>query len=303
MKVPYWLLAALFHCLTISAASATDLAEKPLVIEAKIDRQGEFMRSGFGYVWMMAGAKLVRVDPSDNSFTEHKLARIQGPFRSIAMGEGAVWVPDVGTDLIHKFDLASSTVTLTIPAEMSHYEGSIGVGEGAVWVDEKLALRRFNASSGAEEARIELPSEGAGVVVAFGSVWVAAPRKDELYRIDPKTNALTQTIALKTRPRFLAADENSVWVLDHGGFVQGVDGKTGEVTATIETGPMGGGGDIDAGGGFVWLTTLDITLMQIHAKTKSIVARFRDKNIRGGICFGGGAVWMSGSAIYRVKVQ
>lgn len=295
--------ALLFSCLAAPAASATEMPEKPLVIEAKIPRAGDFMRSGFGSVWMMAGAKLVRINPADNSFTDTKLAGIVGPFRSLAMGEGAVWVPDVTSDVIYKFDPASSTVALTIPFKMGDSEGSIGVGEGSVWVAEKQLLTRFNAESGAEEAQIELPGEGAGVAVAFNSVWVTSTRKNAIYRIDPKTNAVTQATALESRPRFLTADETSLWILDQGGFVQAVDGKTGEVTATIEIGPTGGGGDMDAGGGFIWLATQDITLMQIDPKSKSIVARFKDDTVGDGFCFGGGAVWISGDAIHRVKVQ
>ena len=89
--------------------------------------------------------------------------------------------------------------------------------------------------------------------VAFGSVWITSTRKNALYRIDPKSNAVTQTTALESRPRFITADQDQLWTLNQGGFVQAVDGRTGEVTATIATGPMGGGGDIDAGGGFIWL--------------------------------------------------
>ncbi len=298
-----FLAALLFSFFVAPAARATDIPDKPLVIEAKIPRAGDFMRSGFGSVWMMAGAKLVRINPADNSFTDSKLQGIVGPFRNIAMGEGAVWVPDVSTDMIHRFDPASSTVTTTIPATMGDSEGSIGVGEGSVWVAEKQLLTRFNAASGAEEAKIELPGEGAGVVVALGAIWVTSTRKNALYRIDPKANAVTQTTALESRPRFITAEGDSLWILDQGGFVQAVDGKTGEVTATIETGPMGGGGDIDAGGGFIWLATQDITLMQIDPKTKTIVARFHNEEVGDGFCFGGGTVWISGDAVHRVKVK
>ncbi len=113
------------------------------------------------------------------------------------------------------------TVTLSFPAKLGDREGSIGVGEGSVWVTDKQLLTRFNAASGAEEAKIELPGEGAGVAVAFGSVWITSPRKNALYRVDPKTNAVAQTTALEPRPRFLTADADSLWILDHGGFLQG----------------------------------------------------------------------------------
>ncbi len=304
MNVPYKLLAALsLSFLAVPAAFATDVPDKPLVIEAKIPRFGDFIRCAFGSVWMMSGAKLVRVNPADNAFTDTLLKGIQGPFRGIAMGEGALWLPDVGTGTIHRFDPTTSTVTLSFTAKLGDREGSIGVGEGSVWVTDKLLLTRFNAASGAEEAKIELPGEGAGVVVAFGSVWVTSPRKNALYRVDPKTNAVAQTTALQPRPRFLTAGADSLWILDHGGFLQEVDGKTGEVKATIETGPLGGGGDIDVGGGFIWATSHDIPLMRVDPQSKSLVEKFHNDEVGDALCFGGGAVWISGDAIYRVKVH
>jgi virginiamycin B lyase len=153
-------------------------------------------------------------------------------------------------------------------------------------VTDKQLLTRFNAASGAEEAKIELPGEGAGVAVAFSSVWITSPRKNALYRIDPKTNAVTQTAALESRTRFLTADQDSLWILDHGGFVQAVKGKTGEVTATIETGPLGGGGDIDVGGGFIWATSHDIPLMRVDPQSKSLVAKFHNDEVGDALCFG-----------------
>jgi virginiamycin B lyase len=302
MKIPSKLLAAvLFPFLATTPVSALDVPDKPLVIEARIPGFGDFIRCAFGSVWMMSGAKLVRVNPANNDFTNTKLAGIQGPFRGIAMGEGALWLPDVGAGMIHRFDPASSTVTLSFPAKLGDREGSIGVGEGSVWVTDKLLLTRFNAVSGAEEAKIELPGDGAGVIAAFGSIWVTSPRKNALYRIDPHTNAMAQTTALESRPRFLTADQTSLWVLDQGGFVQSVDGETGAVTATIETGPLGGGGDIDVGGGFIWATSHEIPLMQIDPRSKSIVAKFHNDEVGDALCFGGGTVWISGDAIYRVK--
>jgi virginiamycin B lyase len=298
-----FLAAVLLSCLAAPAAPATEVPAKPLVIEAKIPRPGDYIRCAFGSVWMMSGAKLVRVNPADNTFTDTMLKGIQGPFRGIAMGEEALWLPDVGTDLIHRFDPTSNAVTLSIPAIMGDRDGMIGVGEGSVWVTEKQLLTRFNAATGKEEAKIELPGEGVAVAVAFGSVWITSPRKNKLYRIDAKTNVVAQTIALKPRPHFMVADQDTLWILDNGGFVQSVDGKTGEVKATIETGPLYGGSEIDVGDGFIWATSVDIPLMAMDPQSNSMIAKFHDDKVGDHICFGGGAVWISGDAIYRVKVR
>ena len=119
-----FLAAVLLSCLAAPAAPATEVPAKPLVIEAKIPRPGDYIRCAFGSVWMMSGAKLVRVNPADNTFTDTMLKGIQGPFRGIAMGEGALWLPDVGTGMIHRFDPTSNAVTLSFPAKLGDREGS-----------------------------------------------------------------------------------------------------------------------------------------------------------------------------------
>ena len=111
---------------------------------------------------------------------------------------------------------------------------------------------RFNAQSGEVEAQITLPSGGSGVTVAYGSVWVTGITKGELYRIEPKTNAVVMTVPLKPSPRYVVAAEGSVWVMSEGtGTLQQIDGRTGLIAAAFETGKPGWG-DFDVGGGYVW---------------------------------------------------
>ena len=100
----------------------------------------------------------MRINPADNTFTDNKLQGIIGPFRNITMGEGAVWVPDVNADVIHKFDPASSTETLSIPVLMGDSEGSIGVGEGSVWVAEKSFSRASMPRAGKKRRRLHYPA-------------------------------------------------------------------------------------------------------------------------------------------------
>src|SRR5215217_1727759 len=138
-------------------------------------------------------------------------------------------------------------------------QGTIGVGEGAVWVvtaeDAEKTLTRLNAESGAVEAKISLPSSGAGVTVAYGSIWVTSPANSELYRIDPKTNALVSTTKLRQTPKYLISGADSIWVLNRGdGTVQRVNGRTAEVTATIAPTKGATKGDLAYGGGYVWLS-------------------------------------------------
>ena len=301
-----WLLrSALFAILSIvSPPALADPEEKPLEISASIPRSGDFLAFGFGSVWMMSGSRLARIDPVDNSVVDTIIDGTSGKFRAYQLSEGAVFLPDVLKDVVFQFDPETSAVVRVIPVDMDQGEGSIGVGEGSVWVMEdgvdRTHLVRLSARDGARQATITLPADGAGVRVAFGSVWVTAPRANELYRIDPSTSSITQVIPLKPEPRFLTSDVRSIWVADQSGFIQKINGTSGVVEATIATGREEGGGDIDAGGGFVWLSFNSLPLMQVDAKSNSIVAIFQRKYMGDAVRYGAGSLWISGDDLSRV---
>jgi DNA-binding beta-propeller fold protein YncE len=104
---------------------------------------------------------------------------------------------------------------------------------------------------------------------------LACYQKSELYQINPKTNAITSTIPLHRSPRFLASGEGSIWVLTRGdGTVQRIDGQTGKLTATIETGGAGTLGDIATGGGYVWVSLPGTPVAQIDPKTNMLIRKF-----------------------------
>jgi virginiamycin B lyase len=221
----------------------------------------------------------------------------RGGYRGIEIGEGAVWIPDVGAGMVYKVDLTSNAVITRFATSMRGTEGSIGVGEGSVWLttadDSNKTLVRYNAVTGAQEAAIALPGPGIGVVVDYGSVWVTGYSKGEPYRINPKNNALAMTVKLRERPRFIASGEGSIWVLNQGdGTVQRVDASTGEVLATIETGRAGSGGDIDCGGGYVWFTMPRAPVGQMDPKTNTLVRIFKGGTMGDAIRYGDRPRWV-----------
>src|SRR6185369_12299024 len=136
-------------------------ALRELVTEAEIPRGGDFMGFGFGALWIMSGTRLARIEGADNRIIDIPLKGTVGRYRGIAIGENAVWVPDVGADLIFKIEPRSNGVVATIPSQMLASEGTIGVGEGSRWVvtdqESRGALTRYNAQDGAVQANIPLP--------------------------------------------------------------------------------------------------------------------------------------------------
>jgi len=265
---------------------------------------------------MMSGNRLGRIDPTDNSAIDIPIEGAIGPYRGIAIGEGAVWVPDVGSKTVYKVDPQANQLVMRIPADLSDSEGSIAVGAGAVWVvttagkkitskEYNRELSRFNASTGALEATSELPGRGAAAIFDFGSIWVTGFNKNELYRVDPATNRIIATVSLHDRPRFLTSGDGSIWVVNQGdGTVQRIDGGSNELVATIETGAEGGGGDIAVDDGFTWVTSHEWPVIKIDTKSNKLVGKFsaprNELGMGDAIRFGAGSIWISGTSLFRV---
>jgi YVTN family beta-propeller protein len=112
-------------------------------------------------------------------------------------------------------------------------------------------------------------------------------------RVDPQTNLIVETIPVGKAPRFVAAGLGAVWTLNQGdGSVTRIDPKTNKVVATIEVGVPGGGGEIAAGEGSVWVTAFQYPLSRIDPATNTVVQQFFGEGgdaVRVGL----GWVWLS----------
>ena len=299
---------------SVSTSVRCDVIIQEAHVEATIPQSGNVMGVGFDAVWMMSLAtkKLIRIHPHDNSVTEIPIDGTVGPFANagLALGEGAVWVPDHGRSIIYKIDPTTNQVAKEIPANLlgggalgPRASDGIAVGESSVWaITDNKELRRYSAESGNQQAAVSLPAHSSGVIVAFGSVWVTGTGNDELYRIDPTTDQVTATIDLHSNPRSLVAGDGSIWVCNEGdGTVQRIDGKNGEVIATIETGAVGQCATA-FGGRSVWVSTRDQPFVQIDPGKNSVRGKYKVE-IQGysTIRFGSGSLWLSGRTVRRIK--
>ena len=81
-------------------------------------------------------------------------------------------------------------------------------------------------------------------------------KDNSVQRIDTKTNSVIATIPVGKNQRFLSVGENGIWTLNQGdGTVSRIDPSTNKMTATIDVKAPGGGGDIAAGLGKVWVVS------------------------------------------------
>jgi DNA-binding beta-propeller fold protein YncE len=151
------------------------------------------------------------------------------------------------------------------------------------------------------------------VIEGFGSLWVintgtaGATTNGAVQRIDPRTNRVISTFPLGRQPRFAAAGEGGIWVLNQGdSTVSRVDAATGREVARI---PLGGGsalGDIAAGAGHVWVRTEQLLLAVIDPKTNRVVARYGPPAGSGAVRVAGESVWLTAhdvDSLWRIRAR
>jgi len=321
MVKPAVLFAIGLSTLGLSWAQDTTQSQSPteLAVQATLPRSGYDLGAGFDSLWMMSDGRLARVDVRDNTISDIELPGAEADvalpdvarYRGIAVGEGAVWVTDLGNSVIYKVDPQTNALALTIPTDVFGNGGSIGIGEGAIWVvtfdNHDKTLTRYNAQSGAVEARIALPQPGKGVVVCYGAVWVTAANRAELYRIDPGANRIVSTTALHDRSPLIGAGEDSIWIaFEKDGVAQRIDARSGAVIATIATGAsdMESDGGIAIGGDFVWIITRSSLIARIDPKTNALAGRFKAQSgtvVGRRLRYAAGSLWISGGSIFRIK--
>jgi virginiamycin B lyase len=218
------------------------------------------------------------------------------PCSGIAYGFGSLWAPLCGDKAVARVDEKTEKVVATIPVGPANSEGGITTSKDAVWMATGEAgdkVVRIDPKKNKVVAEIAVAPGSHTVDYGDGAVWVTQSGGNLLTRIDAKTNKVTDTIEVGPKPRFLTYGEGFVWTLNQGdGTVSKVDPKTRKVVATIQCGVPGGGGEISAGGGAVWLTVFQIPITRIDAKTNKVTHQYAGP---GGdaILYAHGSVWLS----------
>ena len=301
-----WIVAAAMLALGSKAYAQEDLSDEAIRIEAEYARSAMNTAFGFGSLWIANGFKVARLNAGTGEFLEIDLDGASQKQRKIAIGEGAVWVPDVGANLVFKIDPASNEVIASFPVDMLSTQGSIAIGAGSVWIVSaegfEKTLVRLDSESGKEQASIELPNAGVGVAFGFGSAWVTSGMGDALYRIDADSNALMAQIAVGDGPLFLAAGEDSLWVhIQSDASIVRVDGTSSKVIAKIDTGLPSGVADIEIGGGYLWINTpYTVSLAQIDPNTNALIRKFSGAQGADALDYGDDSLWISARTIKRV---
>jgi YVTN family beta-propeller protein len=301
---------ALTGCVTTTAVGddddgKNDQTDDRVRVVGEIDVGGEadWMGVGFGSLWVPTpDGQLLRIDPAALAVS----ARIpigSGPYRGVAIGDDAIYIPNSGDDTISKIDPTTNAVVATLPATLGgDSEGSIGVSRGALWVtDASGVLNELDATTGAVLASGAVPADSHGVVVDRGCAWVTSAQTNTVTQVDLATATVLNTIGVDAGPRFLTAGEGSVWVLSQTtGTVTRIDSATGEKLATIDVHATGHGGDIAYGEDAIWVTTFGKPVGKIDPRTNKLVVQLAQDGFGDAIRAGFGKLWVSGEKVFAI---
>jgi DNA-binding SARP family transcriptional activator/DNA-binding beta-propeller fold protein YncE len=177
-----------------------------------IDSSTYAIAAGNGKVWAVSGSRLVAIDPRSGTIVSGRdPLNCCASLRDVAVGAGAAWIADLGQIVVR---ISESTATSTGTTKLEAVPTAITVGYGSVW------------TAGAVSGRLLL------------------------WRIDPSTLQVTQTVTLSTSRNagpygaygFLAtvdvaAGAGAIWAtnFDTGSLIR-VDPDTGAVTNVIHIG-------------------------------------------------------------------
>jgi len=247
-------------------------------------------------VWVSNKPKnsITRIDPKTNKVVD-TITVGSKPCSGLTIGFESLWVPNCGDQTISRVDLKTGKVTATFPSGIGNTEGYIASGAGSIWMmtDAKGTLARIDPETNKLVAEIIVAPGSYCPVFGEKAVWVTSTDGNLVSRIDPNTNLVVETIPVGKAPRFLAVGEGAVWTLNQTeGNVTRIDPKTNKVVATIEVGVPGGGGDIAAGEGSVWVTSFGFPISRIDPASNKVVQQFTGE---GGdaIRVAAGSVWLS----------
>lgn len=231
-------------------------------------------------------------------------AAMPEPCGAMTVAFNAVWVADCKDAAVYRLNRYDGSVIAIIRSGLADRQGelSLAAGAGSIWVlsDADGVLSRIDPRSNTVSARIKVAPQSYAAVFGFGAIWITNTNEADgggngaVQRIDPATNRVTATIGVGPTPRFLAAGEGGVWTLNQGdGTVTRIDPRLNSAVATIEAGVPGSGGDIDAGGGRVWVRAKKVLLSEIDPALNRVVACYGPPAGSGAVRVAKGAVWVT----------
>jgi YVTN family beta-propeller protein len=170
-------------------------------------------------------SKLTRLDAYSAKVTG--TYQVDSPV-GVAFGYRSLWIVDHRSWSVTRFDPRRAKAINTIPVRIGHegpFDGpeQVAVGLGGVWVSHpgQDVVTRINPATNKIAARVKFPRNSGPLrfAIGAGSIWVIGPKR--IFRIDPATNRVVDSLAIGKHPgsdfrglRSLAVTDKAVWVTD-----------------------------------------------------------------------------------------
>ena len=298
MKPPRWVLAVIGAALAMAAADvAVLLATRDGTPAARADAQP---RTG----------RVLVVDPGRNRVVD--TVDVGHLPTGIVSGFGGIWVLNRGDGTVSRFDAHSHHVVATLTPDAT--AGDIAVGAGGIWLAgpprgggrplEVADLERVDPHTGAIDRSFLTETGAAAIAAGGGALWTSGYLGHGVRgaaRSNARTGAM-RAVELGIYGDLVAADDaGAYWVGSIASRVARVSTRTGKVTASMPLASdesVAAGNlppnptDVALGGGAVWISTTDGTVVRVDAQLRGVVARIPACTNALAVAYGLGAVWV-----------
>lgn len=296
-------LGALAIATAVCCGSLPSAAQAPKEQIIPVEGFADFLAVDGDTVWVTNAGRVERWS------RKGKLAEvaIAKPCGAMVIADGSLWVDNCEDGTLNRIDLKTSKLIASIPtgiAVLKEAELQLAAGAGSIWVasDAKGVISRVDTATNTVTATIAVDPETSYLTYGYGALWAVCLPRQTIQRIDPATNSVVKTTKLGRAPGFLAAGEGAIWVQEQGdGMIARIDSATGEVSGRVKVGEVLKWGDIDTGGGLVWLrTTEDQTFVVIDPKTMTVRKRVGKAEGSGALRYTGKGIWTSAHDVHTL---
>jgi YVTN family beta-propeller protein len=250
-------------------------------------------------IWVgnLDGKSLTRVDAGARAVAD--TIPLPATPTAIAAGAGDVWVVNARLGTLYRVDpqfKTSEPVEFGVRSIRSTGAG-VDLGEGYAWTAfGESTLARVDPGSLSGDASASAGPAPAGLVVAYGSVWVVASGDATVRRYSPATYELgdVASVTVGRAPSGIAAGAGSIWVAcTDDDVVERI--PAGLSSASSIQIPVGDGPtSVAFGAGAVWVAnTAAGTVDRIDPETNEVEATIPVGNAPAGIAVHRGLVWLS----------
>jgi YVTN family beta-propeller protein len=164
-------------------------------------------------------------------------------------------------------------VTAIIP--VGRMPSYITDGFGSIWVTvmDENEVARIDPHTNKVTERIPVEEKPVGIASGHSRIWVSNAHHNSLSVIDPDSNRVVTTIKVENRPYAVLAAEGSIWVVNAG--AKSISRIDPLSLETVASIEVGKNPyGITSGGGFIWVSSLgDHSVVKIDPRTNNVVLK------------------------------